>query len=423
MVMRIQNIIIALLSVFFLSLSGKAHIPAPPQQKPLALVGGTVHTINGEAITGGTVLIMDGKIGAVGLNLELPAGTEVIDTRGKHVYPTLILGRTTLGLTEIGAVPVTSDLNEVGNINPNIRAEAAFHPESNHIPVAAVNGIGVAITGPTGGIISGLTAAMLTDGWTWEQMTLKAPIGMSINWPNMADASSRDQAMKELNDAFDSARRYMLARKAPGSTQAIDIRWEAMIPVLEGKLPVMINAAELRQIQAAMAWTEKQNVKMILVGGRDATYVADQLKAKDIPVMIIPVIGAPSRQWEAYDHSYSLPLKLHEAGVKFSIAGEGSAAGALRLSKHAASAVAFGLPAEEALKAITIYAAEILGIDDLVGTIEAGKDASLMITDGNPLELSTKIEQVFIQGRIIDMTDKHRQLYEKFLEKHRQAGE
>jgi len=421
--MRIQNIIIALLSVFFLPLSGKAHTPAPPQKKPIALVGGTVHTLSGEAITGGTVLMVDGKIDAVGLNLDLPAETEVIDTRGKHVYPTLILGRTTLGLTEIGAVPVTSDLNEVGNINPNIRAEAAFHPESSHIPVAAVNGIGVAVTGPTGGIISGLTAAMLTDGWTWEQMTLKAPLGLSINWPNMADASARDQALKELNDAFDSARRYMLARKAAGSTQAIDIRWEAMIPVLEGKLPVMINAAELRQIQAAMAWAEKQNVKMILVGGRDAAYVADQLKAKNIPVMITPVIGAPSRQWEAYDHSYSLPLKLHEAGVKFSIAGEGSAAGASRLAKHAASAVAFGLPAEEALRAITIYAAEILGIDDRMGTIEAGKDASIMITNGNPLELSTQIEQVYIQGRMIDMTDKHRELYEKFLEKHRQAGE
>ncbi len=421
--MRIQNIMIALLSVFFLPLSGKAHTPAPPQQQPIALVGGTVHTLSGEAITGGTVLLIDGKIEAVGLNIELPAGTQVIDTRGKHVYPTLILGRTTLGLTEIGAVPVTSDLNEVGNINPNIRAEAAFHPESSHIPVAAVNGIGVAVTGPTGGIISGLTAAMLTDGWTWEQMTLKAPLGLSINWPNMADASARDQALKELNDAFDSARRYMLARKAAGSNQAIDIRWEAMMPVLESKLPVMVNASELRQIQAAMAWAEKQNVKMILVGGRDAAYVADQLKAKNIPVMITPVIGAPSRQWEGYDFSYSLPLKLHEAGVKFSIAGEGSAAGATRLSKHAASAVAFGLPAEEALKAITIYAAEILGIDDQVGTIEAGKDASIMITNGNPLELSTQIEQVFIQGRKIDMTDKHRELYEKYLEKHRQAGE
>ena len=193
MIMRIQNIIFALLSVIILPLSGKAHTPAPPRQKPLALVGGTVHTLKGEAITGGTVLIIDGKIAAVGLNLELPAGTEVIDTRGKHVYPTLILGRTTLGLTEIGAVPVTSDLNEVGNINPNIRAEAAFHPESNHIPVAAVNGIGVAVTGPAGGIISGLTAAMLTDGWTSEQMTLKAPIALSINWPNMADESFRSQ--------------------------------------------------------------------------------------------------------------------------------------------------------------------------------------------------------------------------------------
>jgi imidazolonepropionase-like amidohydrolase len=423
LIMKFQKYILGLITVFLLPLSGKANTPSPPQKNPIALVGGTVHTLNGEAISGGTVLMIDGKIAAVGQNIELPAGTEVIDTRGKHVYPTLILGRTTLGLTEIGAVPVTTDLNEAGNINPNIRAEAAFHPESNHIPVAAVNGIGVAVPGPTGGLISGLTAAMLTDGWSWDQMILKAPLALSINWPNMVDATARDQAMKELNDAFDSARRYLQARNAPGTLQVIDIRWEAMIPVLEGKLPVMINAAEIRQIQAAIAWAEKQQVKMILVGGRDAYYVADQLKAKDIPVMITPVIGSPSRQWEGYDFSYTLPIRLYEAGVKFSIAGEGSAAGAPRLPKHAASAVAFGLPAEEALKAITIYAAEILGIEDLVGTIEAGKDASIMITDGNPLELSTQIEQVFIQGRAIDMADKHRQLFDKYLEKHRQAGE
>jgi imidazolonepropionase-like amidohydrolase len=421
--MKLKQYIFALLSVFIFSLSGKAHTPAPPQQKPIALVGGTVHTLSGEAITGGTVLMVDGKIAAVGLDLELPAGTEVIDTRGLHVYPALILGRSTLGLTEIGAVPVTSDLSEIGNINPNIRAQAAFHPESAHIPVAAANGIGVAVTAPTGGIIAGLAAAMLTDGWTSEQMTLKAPVGLVINWPPMFETGARDKAMQELNEAFDQARRYHTARKAPGSKHPIDIRWEAMMPVLDGDLPVLIHATELRQIQAAMAWAEKQKVKMILVGGRDAAYVADQLEAKNIPVMITPVIGAPSRQWEAYDYSYSLPARLFEAGVKFSIAGEASASGAARLSKHAASAVAFGLPAEEALKAVTIYAAEILGLDEMIGTIEAGKDATIMITNGNPLELSTQIEQVFIQGRKIDMNDKHRQLYEKFLEKHRQAGE
>lgn len=419
MITKLLILIILLVSVL-ITTTGKARVPAGAQTQPIALVGGTIHTLAGESITGGTILMVDGKIAAVGTGLALPDYTIIMDISGRHVYPSMIHGRTTLGLAEIGAVAVTLDLAEVGNINPNIRAEVAFHPASRHIPVAAVSGVGVAVTAPTGGIIAGMAAAMFTDGWTWEEMVLKAPVGLVVNWPAMHDATARDRALGELNEAFDNARRYRTARMADATRHPVDVRWEAMIPVLNREIPVLVNASELRQIQAAIAWAEKQQVRMVLVGGRDAAYVADQLKAEDIPVIVGPILGSPAREWEGYDRLYSLPYHLHMAGVQFAIAGEASAAYTSRLPWHAAAAVAFGLPAEMGYKAISKNLAEILGIGHLLGTIEPGKDATLLVTDGNPLEFQTTIHQVFIRGRQIDMTDHHRIQFERYQERLRQ---
>ncbi len=404
----------------------QAQIPAPPQEGPVALVGGTVHTMSDGIIDNGTVLFENGKITAVGTSVDIPSNAQVIDVSGRHVYPGLIHARTTLGLSEIGRLGETVDLNEQGTINPNVRAEVAFHPESEHIPTAAVNGITTAISTPSGGIISGRAAAMMTNGWTWEQMTLRSSVGMIVNWPGMGNTGARDEALGQLQQFIDEARMYQAVKNAAGERNVPrhlhDVRLEAMIPVLEGEMPVFINASELRQIQSAIAWAEKENLRMVLVGGRDAGYVADQLAEKNIPVILTPVISGPSRLWTGYDESYSLPAKLYEAGVDFCIGGEGSAAYAFRLTHHAGSAVAFGLPEEEAVKSLTINAARILGIDDLVGSIEEGKDATLIVTNGSPVELWTRVEHVFIQGRQDDMMDKQRRLYEKYKEKQRQAA-
>lgn len=418
------------IAVFFalaaIGSSALAQVAAPAPQGPVALVGGNIHLAGGEVVTNGILLFDNGQITAIGSDLPIPPDAERIDVTGKEVYPGLILGRTSIGLTEIGRLSETTDISETGNINPNVRAQVAFHSPSDHIGVAAVHGIATAVISPAGGIISGQPAAMMTDGWTWEQMTLRAPLGMAINWPSMGNAEERDKAMKELQQAFDKARRYKQAREAAtgknASPHPVDLKWEAMLPLFDGSLPVFINADEVAQIQAAMAWTEKEKLRMVLVGGRDAGYMAGQLAEKQIPVMITPVINGPARAWESYDQSYTLPLQLHEAGVPFCIAGEASAAGAYRLAFHAGVAVAFGLPPEEALKAITIYPAQILGIDDVVGSLEPGKDATIMVTDGDPLELWTRTEMVFIQGRRISEEDKHLRLYERYMEKHRQAN-
>jgi imidazolonepropionase-like amidohydrolase len=404
-----------------------AQIPGPRQNSPVVLKGGTVVTVSGETLQGGVVVFDKGIITSVNAGEEFPQGAQIIDVSGKFVYPAMIHSRSSLGLSEIGRVIETVDLQEHGRINPNVRAQVAFNAESEHIPLARTHGIAVIVATPTGGLISGLSAAMLTDGWNWEEMTLHAPSALVINWPDMSNAKIRDAALRELDDAFLSARRYMKARHAAGKQgiphHRTDVRWEAMIPVLEGKVPVHVNANELTQIQSAINWAEKEDVVMVLVGGRDAGYVLPQLKEKNIRVIITSVIGGPARQWEEYDRSYRLPVMLYEAGIEYCIAGDFSAANAIRLAHHSSSAVAFGLPQEEAVKALTLYPARILGIDDRMGSIEAGKDASLIIADGNLLELSTRIEQVYIQGRKVDMYDKHRRLYERYQQRYNQAVE
>ncbi len=415
---------------FFAALPGlNAQMPAMHQAAPVALKGGTIVTVSGETITGGTVVFENGIITAVGIDATIPDGAEIVDVTGKYVFPALIHARSSLGLSEISRLAETVDLSEHGNINPNVRAQVAFHAESDHIPIARTHGIAVAVASPTGGIISGLSAAMLTDGWNWEEMVYKAPVAMIINWPTMTNARVRDNTLKELSEAFSAARRYKQAIEAAGEQSVPhhnrDVRWEAMIPVLSGEVPVHINANEIRQIQSAINWAEKENVRMVLVGGRDAGYVLPQLKEKNIPVIVSPVIGGPSRQWEEYDRSYTLPRMLYDAGIEYCIAGDFAPAYAMRLAHHPSSAVAFGLPLEEAVKTITLYPARILGIEDRMGSVEVGKDASLIVADGNILELSTVIEQVFIKGRTVNMEDRHRRQFERYMERYNrmQAGE
>lgn len=414
-------------TIFFLAFGAFgviAQTPAPPQQQPVAITGGTIHTMTDGIIDEGTVLFEDGKITAVGNEIAIPEDAEIVDASGRHVYPGLIHSRTTLGLTEISRVQESTDLSEIGDINPNIRAQAAFHPVSEHLPVAAVNGVTTAVPTIRGSLIAGMTAAMMTDGWTWEKMTLKEGLGMIIDWPSMEEPDEYANKMDKLNEAMEKARRYEKARSAMAHSGEIhhpfDIRWDAMLPVLNGDMPVFISVSGAEQIQAAIAWIEKQQVETVLVGNRGFDLVAAQLADKNIPVMLSGVISGPDQQWSGYDEAYKVPLTLYEAGVDFCIAGGASAAGAYRLPHHAASAAAFGLPEEEAMKAITINAANILGIDDMVGSIEKGKDATLIITNDTPLELWTTIEQVYIRGRQIDMTDKHKRLFEQYMEKHTQ---
>lgn len=417
----------------------EAQVPAPWQSRPVALVGATVHPISGPSIPNGTIVFENGIITAVGASVQIPEGAERIDVSGKHIYPGLIDAWSQMGLFEIGGFDVAIDTNELGDLNPNVRAAVAFHAESRHIGTTRSNGVLVTNSSPGGGLVSGMSSAMMLDGWTWEQMTIKPESGLIVNWPNPGGGgggfggggggggggaapggNAYANTLNTLRQAFSDARAYRAAREAGAPGLEFDARWEAMIPVIDGEIPVLVSANDVRQMQDAITWAEEEGLRIVIIGGRDAGFIAEYLAAKQVPVLLTSVLSAPARQWASYDDSYTLPARLHAAGVRFGITGGSSAAYANRLPYEAGVAIAHGLPEIEAIRALTLYPAQFLGIDDRVGSLEVGKDATLLITTGNPLEYASTVEQAFIQGRDIDLMDVHRQFYEKYSEKIRQ---
>ena len=386
----------------------------------------TVHPITAPPMEGATVLIRDGKIVAVGRNVAVPRGAQVYDGKGNHLYPGYIDACTTLGLTEIGSIAATIDTSETGQFNPNSRAEIAINPDSELIPVTRVNGTTTVVSAPTGGILSGMGCVMNLDGWTWEEMVIKTPIGLFMNFPapsgalnQSAESRRRDweSRMRPINEFIENARRYLRAHQAAGKhgvpAHERDPRFEAMIPILEGKLPLFVRVNTALGIQAAIRWAEEQKLRLVIVGGSEAWRVADLLREKQVPVILEGVHNMPSAESAPYDEPFTLPKRLHEQGVLFCIASN-DASNARNLPYHAATAVAHGLPRDEALKAITLYPAQILGLAHRLGSIEVGKDANLVLLSGDPLDIRTQVIQVWIAGRPIEMTSKHIRLYERY---------
>ena len=417
-------------------LTASDEIPGAPQDHPIALTGATVHTVSGETLATGTVLFDKGRITAVGSQLKLPEGTEQIDVTGKHLYPALFDAYTNLGLVEINSVRATRDESETGNLNPNVRAEVAVNPDSELIPVARSNGVLLALTAPTGGLLSGKSAVLQLDGWTWEDLTVKSGAGMHIRWPLMAPVSDwwveksakdqiqeRDKQLEMLEETFKQARLYMQSRQDPG--HRTDLRLEAMIPVFERKQPIIVSANTISQIQAAVAFAVRQQVRLIIFGGYDAPSCSALLKQHDTAVIVGSVYRLPRRRDDDYDAPFTLPARLHQAGIPFCIASNGrfGASNVRNLPYHAATAAAYGLPMEEAIKAITLSPARILGVADRVGSIAVGRDATLIVSAGNPLETTSHVELAFIQGRPVDLMNRHTRLWQKYRAKYQQQRE
>ena len=413
---------------------GGPEIPGAPQEGPIALVGGAVYPVSSPPIDEGTLVFDRGRITAVGRRVKIPSGAKRIDAHGRRVYPGLINAYSQLGLVEIGAVRATRDYAETGKINPNVKAEVAVNPDSALIPVTRSGGVLLSLTAPTSGLISGTSALLQLDGWTWKEMTLEAPVGMHVQWRHTSPAAvwkpseskqkeqkTRDEALALLEQTFADARSYQKARAAGNAgagPHPLDTRWEAMLPVLEGKVPLVVAADEIQQIQAAVAFAQRENVKLILYGGYDAPHCAALLNKHRVPVIVSTVHRLPRRRGDAYDAAYSLPGRLHAAGIAFCIASQNTS-NARNLPYEAAMAAGYGLPPEEALKAITLYPAQILGADDRVGSLEVGKHATLIITDGDPLDTPTHVEAAFIQGRRVDLDNRHKRLWRKYEEKYR----
>ena len=434
---RTPSIHVAALAALILAGPAVTRVSAP-RAETVALTGGTVHPVSGPTIDRATIVVTDGRITAVGADVSPPAGATVISCEGKHVYPGLISANTILGLTEVGSVLGTNDQNEIGNVNPNIRAEVQINPESDLLPVTRVNGVTSALSVPRGGAISGTSALIHLDGWTEEDMTVAKPVGLHVNWPNMTvnrawwetrseeeQKRTRDEAILAIRTAFEDARAYWRARDAEGKTGVPrhdrDVKWDAMGRALRGEIPVMFHATALNQIRAVLRFVDEQHLKkVVLVGGDDAWMVTDELKARDIAVITGEPLSLPNRSYEPYDQGMSLAARLHAAGVRFCISDGCGSTNARNLGYEAAMAAAFGLPKEEALKSVTLYPAQILGVGDQLGSIEPGKIADLIVTTGDPLEITTQVEQVFIGGRAVSMETRQTRLFKKY--DHRPRG-
>ena len=407
-------------------------VAASAAAEPVALTGATVHTVTQGTIENATVVVDGERIVSVGAAAEAPAGARVVDCRGKHVWPGFIHPNTTLGLTEISSVRGTNDFNEIGRVNPNIRAEIALNPDSDLLPVARAGGITTALIVPRGSAITGTSALIQLDGWTYEDMTRRTPVALHVTWPAMGinrspfeDRSEEDQkkdrerALRDIRLAFDDARAYATARGAAGKPgiprHDQDVKWDAMARALRGDIPVLFHCSALNQIRAVLKFVDEQGLRNVgLVGGYDSWRVADELKRRNVAVITGGTLELPSRSFEPYDAGMSLPYRLHEAGVRFCISDGGETGNARNLSQHAAMAAAFGLTREEALRAVTLSPAEILGVGDRLGSIEPGKIADLVVGDGEPLEMTTHVEQVWIAGKSTSMENRQTRLFHKY---------
>ncbi len=421
------------LLAFLLSLLGAA---APASAQTLLFRAAVVHTIANGDIADGEVLVKAGKIMLIGRGLPAK-DAQIIELKGQHLYPGLIAPNTSLGLVEIGAVRATEDTTEIGTFTPDVQSWIAVNPDSELIPVARANGITHAHVVPSGGRVPGQSGLTALAGWGVEGIVAKRAVAMHLDWPDMSldtrpkeqfsdsskwkspddQAKDRRKRLKEIDDFFDEASAYAKARAAAGKDFKQHPAWEAMLPVVRGELPLIVHAEELRQIKAALHWSTNRNQRIIIAGGRDSALVADTLAKTKTSVIFEHVFTLPPRDSDAHIVQFRAVAQLHKAGVKVAFGlglGSWGASGLRNLPYSAAQSAAYGLPEIEALKAITLHPAQILGVADRLGSIEQGKEASFIATDGNILDIRSNVKRMWIAGRETSLESRHTRLYEKY---------
>lgn len=401
---------------------------ASVQAETVAYVGASIHPINAETIENGVLLVRNGRIAAVGTEVEIPADARTEDLTGLHLYPGLIHAGTVLGLTEIGSVPGTQDTTEMGQVNAAIRAEVAVNHDSMLFAPNVAGGLLTAHVVPQGGLIRGTSAAISLAGWNWEEMTLAAPVGMHVAFPRSAAGNDTDEDLVLINEVLDQARSWSRAmsawRDGNASRPPHNDQFAALKPVLDGELPIFLHTSRARDMHAALDWAQRQGFeRIVLIGGPDLQHLADRLALDDIPAILNGVHTMPARPWESYDEAYVAAMKLAEAGVKFAITDGGSAfvaGNARHIPFHAGMAAAFGLDRTAALKSVTLWPARIIGLGDELGSLEPGKRATFFAATGDALEVTTQIKRAWIDGEEYDLSrDRQRQLYERYRERPR----
>lgn len=426
---------ISLSLLFFASAAlAQTPTPAPTQTKSILIKNGTAHIGNGTVIENAYIGFKDGKLTLVAdatTSKIDPAKFDVtVDASGKQVYPGFIASNSTLGLMEIGAVRATNDMQEVGKYNPNIRALIAYNTDSKIIPTVRTNGVLLAQVCPRGGRISGTSSIMMLDGWNWEDAVLRADDGIHVNWPSIISRNwwaenptatknkDYDNEVEELVKFFNDSKAYNEADKQDET----NVRFKAMKGVFDGARTLYIHANYVKEISAAVFFAQKMGIKkIVIIGGKDAWMITDLLKENNVSVILNRLHDLPDLPEQDVDLPYKIPYLLQKAGIPFCLNNEGDMEQiqTRNLPFLAGTAAAYGLTKEEALMSVTLSAAKILGIDNVCGSLEEGKDATLFISTGDALDMKTNnVTNAYIQGKTIDLNNEQKALYEMYMKKY-----
>lgn len=427
--MRRIHHVIAAIATAALAVPVLAHAQAAPgEEGPYLVKGGTVVSPDGQKAVA-NILVRNNRIVQVGPNVTA-ADAKVIDAAGKYIYPGMVDANTGIGLTEIGSVQTTSFRSELGQFNPHLKALVGLNVESEILGVTRMNGVTSVVTTPTGGAIAGQATLINTAGWTYEDLAVTRDAGIVFTIPSASgaggggrgagfgggrggrglDPAAAARLVADFNQFMQDAKSYDAGRAA-GSTN-LDLVYESMRPLFAKKAPALVNASSEQQIREAVAFGDKWGVRVVIMGGKEAWKVRRMLADKQIPVVLGPIQQAPNDD-EPYDEIYAQPGLLYDSGVKFAFS-TGGGSNARHVAFHAALAVAYGLKPEGALKALTIWPAEIFGADKEIGSVTPGKLANFFITTGDPMDLRTQVTGVFIKGREVPDDDRQHRLYIKY---------
>jgi imidazolonepropionase-like amidohydrolase len=410
-----------------------------PPRGTFAIRNARIVTVSGPDIENGTVVIRDGKIEAVGTNVSVPAGAQTIDGSGLSVYPGMIDAGTNMGLVEVPqGANGTVDTAEVGDLNPNAKAIIAVNPHSAHIAVTRVEGITNTLTAPTGGLISGQAALINLLGTTPKEMAVVPHVALVINYPRVTGGpgggfggqqqqpanlsellAANERQLEQIRKMLRDAEAYGRAQDAFAKDKSLprpdrNVVLEPLVPYVRGEQPVIFRAEREAEIRGALKFADEMKLKPIILGGNDAWKVASLLKEKNVPVILTGILSLPLREDDPYDALFENPAKLQAAGVRFCISTGDPGAEVRNLAQYAGMAAAFGLSKADALKAVTLYPAQIMNVGDRLGSIEAGKMANLVVTDGDLLEIRSRIRYLFIDGRPVVLTSRHTELNDAF---------
>jgi imidazolonepropionase-like amidohydrolase len=404
-------------------------VPGAKQTNPVLIKGGTLYTVTDGVQTNTDLLFENGVISKIAVGINAPANAQVIDASGKHIYPGLIGMTTNVGLVEVGAVRSTRDDSETGRATPEVKAHIAFNADSEITPTLRTNGITHVQIAPGGRGLNGQSSLMQLDGWNWQDALVKSSTGMHLRWPNVGinkawwekrpakkQKEANEKAQTELKKLFETMKAYAKARDQD-KNQLVDLRWEAMRPVLKGEVPLYVHADDYRQIEQAIHFALEEKLSIVLVSARDADKAIDLIKSNNVPIIYTSAWGRTWRSDEAYDKAYATPAFLEKSGINYALAIDGNWP-ARNLAFAAGQSIAYGVSPEMALKSITLAPAEILGVADKMGSLTVGKQANIIISKGDLFDhITHKVELMFIDGRSVDLDDRHKKLYRKYSQK------